>query len=235
MAEKLLSWLDDLLLHASSITQLLEHLRRFLTICRECNLKLHPGKCVLFAAEVCWCGRLISSAGSKFDLRRIQGLLDKPSPATGADLQQFTCAINWMRTAIPSFSTLTAPLRNLLECVYSLTGGKRTKTAVARIILSSAGWNDMHTGAFKSCQNALSQAATLAHPSRDKRVCLYTDASQEFWSAIATQDPHGDRNSPRENQRHEPLAFLSGSMIGARYAQRLSEALRTPISRLQSQ
>jgi RNase H-like domain found in reverse transcriptase/Reverse transcriptase (RNA-dependent DNA polymerase)/Integrase zinc binding domain/Integrase core domain len=215
MAEQLISWLDDLLLHASSIAKLLEHLRSFFTICREFNLKLHPGKCVLFAAEVRWCGRLISAAGSKFDPRRIQGLLDMPPPTTGADLQQFICAINWMRTAIPSFSTLTAPLHNLLECVYSVTGGKRTKTAVARILLSGAGWREMHTEAFKSCQNALSHAATLAHPSRDKRVCLYTDASQEFWSAIATQVPYGDLDSPREDQQHEPLAFLSGSFTGA--------------------
>jgi hypothetical protein len=52
MAEQLILWLDDRLLHASSLAKLFEHLRSFFTICRERNLKLHPGKCVLFATEV---------------------------------------------------------------------------------------------------------------------------------------------------------------------------------------
>jgi hypothetical protein len=215
LAEHLLAWLDDLLLHASSIENLFGYLRTFFGLCRNFNLKLHPGKCVLFSVMVRWCGRLISSAGSKFDPRRIQGLLDMAPPVTGADLQQFTCAVNWMRTAIPSFSTLVSPLHKLLEVVYARAGGKRTKTAVARVLLAEAGWTDTHQKAFECCQNALSHATTLSHPSYEKRVCLYTDASQEFWSAIATQVPPGDLDLPLDEQRHEPLAFLSGSFTGA--------------------
>jgi transposase InsO family protein len=136
-------------------------------------------------------------------------------PVTGADLQQFTCAVNWMRTAIPSFSTLVSPLHKLLEIVYTRAGGKRTKTAVARVLIADAGWTDTHQKAFECCQNALSHATTLSHPSYEKRVCLYTDASQEFWSASATQVPPGDLDLPSDEQRHEPLAFLSGSFTGA--------------------
>jgi RNase H-like domain found in reverse transcriptase len=138
-----------------------------------------------------------------------------PQPVTGADLQQFTCAMNWMRTSIPSFSALTSPLHQVLEDVYARAGGKRTKTSAARILLSEAGWTEKHAEAFKSCQTALAQATTLAHPASDKRVCLYTDASQDFWSAIATQVPPSDLDLPLADQRHEPLAFLSGSFTGA--------------------
>jgi hypothetical protein len=132
LAAHLLAWLDDLLLHASSAAHLLDYLRIFFTLCREFRLKLHPDKCVLYAKVIRWCGRLISAEGSKFDPRRIQGLLEMPHPVTGADLQQFTCAINWMRTAIPSFSTLVAPLHGLLEAVYrarGVAGPKRRQPA----------------------------------------------------------------------------------------------------------
>jgi hypothetical protein len=124
LAQQILAWLDDLLLHAKSVPTLLGFLRDFFLLCRQHNLKLHPGKCVLFATEVRWCGRLISSAGVRFDPRRAQGLLDLPAPTTGADLQQFVCALNWMRTSIPSFATLIAPLQILLESVYQAAGGK---------------------------------------------------------------------------------------------------------------
>ena len=211
----LLSWLDDLLLHSPTLPQFFEYLRTFFTLCRQHNLKLHPGKCVLFATVVRWCGRLISNEGAKFDPHRIQGLLDMPAPSHGADLQQFTCALNWMRTAIPSFAELVSPLHKLLEAVYAQAGGKRTKSAAARVSLSDVGWSNIHIKAFTDCQKALARAATLAHPSADKRICLYTDASQDYWSSITTQVPPNDLDLPRSEQRHEPLAFLSGSFVGA--------------------
>jgi RNase H-like domain found in reverse transcriptase/Integrase zinc binding domain len=47
-------------------------------------------------------------------------------------------------------------------------------------------------------------------------VCVYTrDASHDFWSAIVTQVSPGDLDLPHEEQRHEPLAFLSGAFTGA--------------------
>ncbi|KAH9109965.1 hypothetical protein AeMF1_015085 [Aphanomyces euteiches] len=48
-------------------------------------------------------------------------------------------------------------------------------------------------------------------------VCLYTDASEGYWGALATQVPHEDLAKPVGEQRHEPLAFLSGAFRGASY------------------
>jgi hypothetical protein len=84
-----LKWLDDILLHAQTAADLIKRLRVFFTICRECNLKLHPGKCTLFSVELRWCGRILSKDGARFDPRRVQGLLDMASPSTGADIKQF--------------------------------------------------------------------------------------------------------------------------------------------------
>ena len=110
LSDAILAWLDDLLMHAIDEHALLKLLRRFFQMCRDYNLKLHPGKCVLFSKMVRWCGRLISFNGVRFDPRRVQALHDMALPVTGADLQQFVCALNWMRTSIPSFATLISPL-----------------------------------------------------------------------------------------------------------------------------
>jgi Reverse transcriptase (RNA-dependent DNA polymerase) len=83
MSESVLSWLDDLFLHASSVDELLAHLRKFFTICRDHNIKLHPLKCSLFSVEAKWCGRIISAAGVRFDPRRLQGFRDMSPPRHG--------------------------------------------------------------------------------------------------------------------------------------------------------
>jgi hypothetical protein len=117
--DHLLGWLDNLLLHAEHSTDLLGYLREFFALYRSSNVKLHPGKCVLFAIKFHWCGRIISADGAKFDPCRLQGLLYMPPPSTGADLQQFLYAFNWMRTFKPAFSEFLSPLHELVEAVYT--------------------------------------------------------------------------------------------------------------------
>jgi Reverse transcriptase (RNA-dependent DNA polymerase) len=73
LSQSLLVWLDNLLVHAPDEKALLTLLRLFLEICRDANIKLHPGKFDLFARTVRWCGRLITGYGVKFDPRRVQG------------------------------------------------------------------------------------------------------------------------------------------------------------------
>jgi RNase H-like domain found in reverse transcriptase len=46
-------------------------------------------------------------------------------------------------------------------------------------------------------------------------VFAYTDASERHWSSIITQVPHADLELPHADQSHAPLAFLSGSFVGA--------------------
>jgi RNase H-like domain found in reverse transcriptase len=48
---------------------------------------------------------------------------------------------------------------------------------------------------------------------RAVKRCLYTDASNDFWSSITTQVRPEDLDLPHADQRHEPLAFLSGSFV----------------------
>lgn len=96
-----LIWLDDLLLHRQTPEELLDSIEEFFKICVKYNLKLHPGKCVLFANDIRWCGRLISADGVKFDPRRMGGLVTMEPPVTGADLQQCFVQCNGSNSVSP--------------------------------------------------------------------------------------------------------------------------------------
>lgn len=101
-------------------------------------MKLHPAKCALYTTEVPWCGRIMTSDGVRFDPRRHKALLYMEPPTTGAHLQQFICALQWDKQAIPNFTRLVAPLHYLMERVYDLTE-KRTRRAISRVLLSDQG------------------------------------------------------------------------------------------------
>lgn len=106
-------------------------------------------------------------------------------PTTGADLQQFVCALQWVETAVPNFSTLVGPLHTFMEKVYS-KAGSRTKRAVAKFSLAALEWSEVERTAFEKCTSALKNQVTLAHRDDAKRLCIFTDASDSFWSGILT-------------------------------------------------
>ena len=77
-------------------------------------MKLRVRKCKLYLREVRWFGRYISKDGIRLDRSRLSALIDMGVPETGADLQQFLRAANWMRQCIPEFTKLIAELHKTL-------------------------------------------------------------------------------------------------------------------------
>jgi hypothetical protein len=110
---------------------------------------------------------MISAAGVRFDPFLLKGLGDMSHPTTGADLQQFVCALDWMHSALPEVSSLVGPLQDLLTAVLGRAAGKRTKNAAAKVTLFEVGWTALHEDSFRACQKSgdCSHAGTLFfHP-----------------------------------------------------------------------
>jgi RNase H-like domain found in reverse transcriptase len=56
---------------------------------------------------------------------------------------------------------------------------------------------------------------TTAHPDPSKRVCVFTDLSDAFYSGMITQVPEHHLDLPVHDQKHQPLAFTSGRFRGS--------------------
>lgn len=59
----------------------------------------------------------------------------------------------------------------------------------------------------------IAQRVYLAHRDKEKRLCIYTDASDSHWSGILTEVPYSHLSAPHHYQAHEPLAFHSGKFL----------------------
>jgi hypothetical protein len=210
----ILCWLDDILGYAKTQDELMLLLDRVLERCAQYGLKLHAKKCIFFATEVKWCGRMISPDGVRHCPERVQGLVDMQPPRTAADLQQFLCAVNWMRQSIPEYTKLTRRLYDRLEEAMK-AAGSRKKTKLSKMLLADAGWSSEDDNDLVAIRDALLRMVPLAHPRPDAELCLYTDASQDSWGAVLTQLEESELQLPLDQQQHGPLAFLSGRFTGA--------------------
>lgn len=72
-----------------------------------------------------------------------------------------------------------------------------------------------HDKAFGNIKAKILNARKRAHTSIEKRLCLFTDASELHWASVLTQIPPEDGKIPFEKQITETLAFLSGTFTGS--------------------
>ncbi|KAF0775213.1 hypothetical protein AaE_001087, partial [Aphanomyces astaci] len=75
------------------------------------GFKLSPSKTKLFTDQVKWCGRIINGDGVKQDPERIEHLCAIPYPTNAGELQQFVCAVNWLRDSMTEYAQTVDPLQ----------------------------------------------------------------------------------------------------------------------------
>jgi hypothetical protein len=202
-------WVDDILTFARTIDEHLELLETIFDRLHAKGFKLHAKKCVLFATEVKWCGKLVSDSGIQHDGARIQGLVDMSLPRTAGGLMQFLCACNWLRDSIPDYARTAAALQAKLEA--SISGRKRTKRVASGISLD---WTLADTDAFAKLKTTIASSVKRSFPDADATMCLFTDASDSGWSVVVSQVRSWDNALLAHEQQHEMLACQSGTFTG---------------------
>ncbi|KAG2891844.1 hypothetical protein PC116_g5740 [Phytophthora cactorum] len=67
------------------------------------------------------CSNIINGQGITDDPERINSLRALPYPMTAGELEQFVCAINWMRESIIDFTREAEPLQRRLDAALAST------------------------------------------------------------------------------------------------------------------
>ena len=177
-------------------------------------MKLHAKKSQLYTTKAKWCGRIIDKDGVSHDPKRLKALQELNHPTTGADLQQFICAVNWLQMTLPNYAQTVTPIHKYMERVYEKAKG-RSKKKVKQVKLKELGWGEEEEKSWEAVKGMLMKSITLAHPDPKQIICVFTDASEDYWGAVVTQIPPEDLHKRTEEQKHEILALLSHSFKGS--------------------
>uniref|UniRef100_H3H0K0 Reverse transcriptase domain-containing protein n=1 Tax=Phytophthora ramorum TaxID=164328 RepID=H3H0K0_PHYRM len=200
-----LVWIDDVLLYACTAGAFLESLGKFFAILRQRKLKLNARKCKLFAKRVKWCGKVIDGAGVEHDPERLAALRQMPLPPTGAALQHFLCALNWLRDSMVDYARTTAPLQEKLERVMQSHGRRKAQLSGAVVE-----WSKEEAETFRKTLEMIERSCKLAFPDKRATVCLFSDASLTGYALVLTQVLNWQDGVPVEEQQHELLICRGG-------------------------
>ena len=208
-----LQYLDDGLQWSTTGEKgLLNALRAYFTILQKHNIKLHPGKFILYAKSLTWGGKDINKDGVKPAAHRTKSVEEMPDPTTLAEAMSFVYGVAWFRSNIPYFAEIAAPMYDLWNKALASKKKKTTQAASKIKLCDLPEWENGAKQSFEKIKRGLVEALRTSFYDLELRTCVFADANDEFWCLCITQCKDGDQLLPWAEQagKHRPLLFESG-------------------------
>lgn len=188
---KVFVYLDDVIITASSFEEHLELLQVVHDRLHSAGLTINIEKCQFFRASLNYLGFMIDAQGLRTSPEKIEAIVNYSRPRNTTEIKRFMGMCSWYRRFVPLFSSLMAPLSDLIK-------RKGKKQAIE--------WNDAAEEAFHNMKNALISAPILTSPDFSRPFVIQTDASETGLGGVLTQIQDGDE---------KVIAFASRSLSRA--------------------
>lgn len=176
-------YLDDVLLHAKTVEDALEGLRKVLQIFREQNLTLNLKKCSFLSTSVEFLGFEIEKDAVRPGKDKIKAVKDFPVPTTVKNIRQFLGLTGYFRQFVKNYAAITKPLTRLIK--------KSTTWS----------WKEDEDSAFKKLKEILMSRPVLALYNPNTITEVHTDASSVGMAGILLQI--------QDDQKLHPVAYFS--------------------------
>lgn len=122
--EKILIYLDDILIATETIDEHFELLDIVLTIMAENALELRLDKCSFVQNQIIYLGYLINKNGIRPNPANIEAVEDYPIPDSSQKVHRFLGLASYFRRFIPSFAKIAKPLYHLIRKQTAFTFGE---------------------------------------------------------------------------------------------------------------
>lgn len=109
------TYLDDIIICTQTFRQHIDVLRQVLERLNDAGLTLNREKCHFCKAELRYLGYVVNSSGLLVDPEKVRAILELKAPTKVSELRRILGICGWYRRFLKDFSTVTAPLRTLLQ------------------------------------------------------------------------------------------------------------------------
>ena len=163
-------YFDDILVYSKSLTEHLDHLRSVLDVLRKELLYANFKKCSFCMEKVVFLGFVVSGQGIEVDEEKVKAIKEWPTPTSATEVRSFHGLASFYRRFVKDFSTLAAPL--------------------TEVIKKSVGfhWGKEQDNAFTLLKERLCTTPVLALPNFNQTFEIECDASGTGIGAVLMQE-----------------------------------------------
>ena len=177
------NWLDDIIIYTQGFDEHLPLLERVLEALSKAGLSLNLAKCKWCFAQQEFLGLVVDKLGLRPAPSKIEAI-QKLKPASNVEeLRALVGMSEFLRTFVPHFSTIMAPLTDILRSNPNFASKRARKIPIP--------WGDAQTEALGQVVHCLTSPPILALPNWYERFSLHTDASETGAGAALTQLQEG--------------------------------------------
>ncbi|KAH9668398.1 Endonuclease [Citrus sinensis] len=163
-------YFDDILIYSKGLDEHIEHLQSVLTVLRKEKLYANLKKCSFCTNQIVFLGYVVSAKGIEVDEEKVKAIKEWPTPKSVSEVRSFHGLASFYRRFVKDFSTLAAPLT---EIVKKHVGFK---------------WGSEQEKAFNLIKEKLVSAPLLALPDFTKTFEIECDASGIGIGAVLMQE-----------------------------------------------
>jgi hypothetical protein len=173
-ARKVLTYIDDLLMHSKNHSEHLVHLANALDRVGKANLRLNLTKFIFGASKVNYLSHTITSADIKPGTDKSDAMRLAPIPRTVKEVQSFNGLANYFQQYIVQFATKAAPLFALTKQDSHWKVGKLPPAALA---------------SFERLGKEILSRPLMAFPNGTGTYHLFVDACLKQWRPLGCTAP----------------------------------------------
>ena len=183
-----INYIDDILLMGKSFSDLQTTVQDCFNCLRKAGLKIRLEKSEFFVTQTTFLGYSLTPNSYTTNKSNIEAIASLPLPRSLRDIKSALGMANFYHHLLPRFSTLIAPLSNLLKKDSNYTGG---------LLPSSA------AKAFNELKKLLTNSPVLSYLQPEGELRLYSDASESGLAGACFQV---------QNNVLKPIGFCSRTL-----------------------
>lgn len=184
-------YMDDIIIASSTFYEHLDTLTKVYVRLKAAGLVVNLEKCEFCRSSLRYLGFLVDKDGLRTDPAKVEAIVTFSTPSTPTEVKRFLGMASWYRRFIPNFSTIVAPMLDLIK-------GRQKKKNLK--------WNNAAELSFQELKRLLVSSPILASPDFTQQFIIQCDASDVGLGAVLLQG---------EGENEKVIAYASRSLTNA--------------------
>jgi hypothetical protein len=122
-------YFDDILIYSKNLDDHVVHVKSVLDVLRKEKLFANLKKCTFYTDKLVFLGFVVSAQGIQIDEEKVRAIRDWPSPTSVGNVRSFHGLASFYRRFVKDFSSLAAPLTEVIKKNVGFRWGEEQEKA----------------------------------------------------------------------------------------------------------